>query len=103
MEMQPAALMVHVTDWQAGFAWYRRAFPGAEAVELAGGAFKALRIGDFTLEIVWSDAKVPSGKAGTACTGRSLILLTRLRTLSSWDLNYTGAQCPSNTDWECAR
>lgn len=65
MEMQPAALMVHVSDWQEGFAWYRQAFAGAEVVELAGGAFKALRIGEFTLEIVWSDAKVPSGKAGT--------------------------------------
>ena len=63
--MRPTALLVHVDDWEAGFSWYREAFPGATIVELPEFEFRALRIGNFITEIVRSDEKVPSGKAGT--------------------------------------
>lgn len=63
--MQPAALMVHVNDWEAGFSWYREAFPEATVVGIPKFNFKALRIGDFVIEVVRSDEKVPGGKAGT--------------------------------------
>ena len=63
--MRPTALLVHVDDWEAGFSWYREAFPGATIVELPEFEFRALRIGNFIIEIVRSDEKVPSGKAGT--------------------------------------
>lgn len=63
--MQPAALLIHVCDWEAGFSWYRKAFPEAAIVELPEFEFKVLRIDDFVIEIVRSDEKVRSGKAGT--------------------------------------
>ncbi len=63
--MQPVAILVHVQDWMAGFSWYQEAFPEATIVELPEFEFKALRIGDFVIEVVDSDEKVPSGKAGT--------------------------------------
>ncbi len=63
--MQPAALLVHVRDWEAGFSWYREAFPEATVVELPVFEFRVLRIGSFTIEVVRSDEKVPSRKAGT--------------------------------------
>lgn len=63
--MQPAALLIHVRDWEAGFSWYGKAFPEAVAIEVPEFNFKALRIGNFVIEIVCSDEKVPSGKAGT--------------------------------------
>jgi predicted enzyme related to lactoylglutathione lyase len=63
--IQPAALLIHVCDWEVGFSWYRKAFPEAVVVELPEFEFRYLRIGDFVLEIVRSDEKVPSGKAGT--------------------------------------
>lgn len=45
--------------------WYQKAFPAATIVEMPEFAFRALRIGDFLIEVVSSDKKVPSGKAGT--------------------------------------
>lgn len=63
--MKPAALLVHVPDWEVGLAWYRKAFPGAAVLELPEFGFRALRIGDFAIEVVCSDETVPSGRAGT--------------------------------------
>ncbi|MDO3386877.1 glyoxalase [Gilvimarinus sp. SDUM040013] len=63
--MKPAALLIHVRDWEAGFIWYRKAFPNAIVVEFPEFEFRALRIDDFMIEILRSDEKVASGKAGT--------------------------------------
>jgi predicted enzyme related to lactoylglutathione lyase len=63
--MQPAALLVHVRDWETGFSWYREAFPDAMVIELPDYGFRTLRVGSFTIEVVRSDEKVPSGKSGT--------------------------------------
>jgi predicted enzyme related to lactoylglutathione lyase len=58
------ALMIHVPSPSDALAWYRRAFPGAEQVNLIGG-LHALRIGEVQLEFVPADDKVTSGAAGT--------------------------------------
>ena len=63
--MKPAALLIHVCDWEAGFAWYSKVFPDAIVEEILEFDFRALRIDDFVIEIVKSDEKVASGKAGT--------------------------------------
>lgn len=63
--MHPIALLVHVEDWETGFLWYQKAFPEATIVEMPEFDFRALRIGDFLIEVVRSDEKVPSGRAGT--------------------------------------
>lgn len=65
LDMRPTALLVHVRDWESGFSWYQEAFPEASIVELPEFEFKALRIGEFVIEVVRSDEKVPSGRAGT--------------------------------------
>lgn len=63
--MKPTALLIHVSDLESCLSWYQSAFPDAELIEFPEFEFKALRIHGFTIEIVRSDAKVPSGKAGT--------------------------------------
>ncbi len=65
--MQPIALMVPVPDWEAGLAWYQRAFPDAEVISLPEFDFRVLRLGDFLIEVVSSDEKVSSGMSGTIC------------------------------------
>ena len=65
--MQPIALMIPVPDWEAGIAWYQRAFPDAELISLPEFGFRVLRLGDFLIEVVSSDEKVPSGMSGTIC------------------------------------
>ena len=63
--MYPTALLVHAPDWELGFAWYKEAFPCAKTIEMPEFNFRALQIGEFLIEVVRSDKKVPSGKAGT--------------------------------------
>lgn len=63
--MQPIAVLIHVPDWEMGFSWYQKAFSGAVVVEMPEFNFRALRIGDFFIEVVRADDKVPSGKSGT--------------------------------------
>ncbi len=63
--MHPAVILVPVPDWEVGFLWYQKAFPGAEVVVIPEYDFKVLQIGCFTIEVVRSDDKVPSGRSGT--------------------------------------
>lgn len=63
--MKPYAVLIHVPDWEKGFLWYHKAFPTAKVVDLPEFKFKALQLDDFLIEIVSSDEKVASGKAGT--------------------------------------
>lgn len=63
--MKPIAILIHAPDWEAGFSWYQKAFPDAVVVKLPEFDFRALRIGDFFIEIVRADEKVSSGKSGT--------------------------------------
>ncbi|PJE57248.1 VOC family protein [Marinomonas sp. BSi20584] len=63
--MKPAALLVHVCDWEKGFNWYQKAFPSAVPVDFPDFDFRALQMQGFMIEVVRSDEKVPSGKAGT--------------------------------------
>lgn len=60
-----AAVLVHVSDTDAGLAWYRRAFPQAVLETSEPSGFEFLRIGMTQLEIVPADDKVPSGPAGS--------------------------------------
>jgi predicted enzyme related to lactoylglutathione lyase len=60
------ALMVHVGDVDAAFAWYRRAF--AQAVKKTIPAphdYSYLDIDGFMLELAPADEKVASGAAGS--------------------------------------
>lgn len=65
MQLEPVAIMVPVPHWQTGFEWYKKAFPEAETILLPESDFRALKIGEFTIEVVSSDEKVPSAMAGT--------------------------------------
>ncbi|WP_431685605.1 VOC family protein [Hahella sp. NBU794] len=59
----PTAILIHVNDIEAGLAWYKKAFPSAR--ERCVDGFRYLDVEGFHIEIVWADAKVPAGKAGT--------------------------------------
>ena len=60
-----AAVMIHVSDIQAGLAWYGRAFPMAVRERIDALAFEYLAIGPVMLELVPADEKVASGAAGS--------------------------------------
>ncbi|UGA39846.1 hypothetical protein JOS77_10850 [Chromobacterium haemolyticum] len=66
-----AAVLIHVADWRAGLAWYQRAFPAAQAVDLPEFDFACLEWQGVRLEIVQADAKVGSGAAGSVVYWRS--------------------------------
>jgi predicted enzyme related to lactoylglutathione lyase len=59
------AVLVHVADWRAGLAWYRRAFPAAKAVHPEGREWECIEVDGVQIEVVPADEKVPSGSAGT--------------------------------------
>ena len=65
MKSSIAAVMVHVPDVEAGFAWYERAFPGARRVLRESPAFEFLSLGEVSIEIVPEDTKCASGAAGS--------------------------------------
>ncbi len=65
MQSAIAAVMVHVTDVEAGLAWYRRAFTNARLESVGEPAFKRLNVGEIHIEVVPADDKVPSGPAGS--------------------------------------
>ena len=54
--MRPAALLVHVPDWEVGLSWYQKAFPDAVVVEFPEFKFRALQLDDFVIEIVRNDS-----------------------------------------------
>lgn len=61
-----AAVMVHVEDVAAAFAWYARAFPEARRVfGVAVRAFEYLALEGVRIEIVPADAKVAAGASGS--------------------------------------
>ena len=59
------AVLVHVDDWRAGLAWYRRAFPSGKTVNPDGGEWECIEVDGVQIEVVQADEKVPSGSAGT--------------------------------------
>ena len=59
------AVMVHVSDIQAGLAWYQRAFPSAVRAYARAYDFEFLSVGSTQLEVVLADEKVASGAAGS--------------------------------------
>ncbi|HEV7323073.1 MAG TPA: VOC family protein [Ensifer sp.] len=60
-----AAILVHVSDPEAGLAWYQRAFPHAERQWLEAFDFAYLKVGTVDLELVQADEKLASGAAGS--------------------------------------
>jgi predicted enzyme related to lactoylglutathione lyase len=59
------AVLVHVSDVQAGLAWYQLAFSTAIRSYIAESNFEFLDIGGIQLEIVPSDEKVAAGACGS--------------------------------------
>jgi predicted enzyme related to lactoylglutathione lyase len=59
-----AAVLVHVSEPEAGRAWYGRAFPEAQHLKLEDG-FELLQLQGTSIEIVPADEKVQSGPAGS--------------------------------------
>ena len=60
-----SAVLVHVSDVQAGLDWYQRAFPSALRRRIDEFDFEYLAVGDVSLELVPADEKVSSGAAGS--------------------------------------
>jgi len=60
-----AAVMVHVSDMEAGLAWYQQAFPSGVRTYAGANEFEFLSIGSTQLEVVLADEKVASGAAGS--------------------------------------
>ena len=60
-----AAVMVHVSDPEAGLDWYQQALPCAERVQIGDKGFACLLVGHVHIEIVRADEKVGSGPSGT--------------------------------------
>ena len=63
--MKPSAVMIHVADLSIALDWYKKAFPNAVDTGRASENFIQLQISGFLIELVKSDEKVCSGKAGT--------------------------------------
>jgi predicted enzyme related to lactoylglutathione lyase len=59
------AVLVHVSDVQAGLDWYQLAFSTAIRSYIAEPNFEFLEIGGIQLEIVPSDEKVSAGACGS--------------------------------------
>jgi hypothetical protein len=60
-----AGVMVHVSDVQAGIAWYSQAFPQAKRYFAPGTDFEVRSLCGVQIEVVAADTKVSSGAAGT--------------------------------------
>lgn len=60
-----AAVLVHVSDVEAGLAWYQQAFPAAVRSRIGTDNFEVLSVGNVQVEIVPSDEKVSSGACGS--------------------------------------
>ena len=60
-----AAVMIHVSDVEAGLSWYQAAFPGSQRQKIAEFDFIYLDYKSTMLEIVKADDKVASGAAGS--------------------------------------
>lgn len=61
--MKPIANLIHATNVELAFQWYKRAFP--QAIEKTSGDFTYLDVAGFALEIVHADEKVSAGRAGS--------------------------------------
>jgi uncharacterized protein len=59
------AVMIHVQDWRVALAWYERAFPTSDRLDLPGIDWAYLRVDGVSIELVPADAKVAAGTAGT--------------------------------------
>ncbi|MFN2134550.1 MAG: SulP family inorganic anion transporter, partial [Candidatus Promineifilaceae bacterium] len=80
--VRPVMVRVPVAEWEAGLAWYEKAFPQAKRVEQASG-FIALDIGGIALEVVDADEQSPSGAAGSVVYWRTADLEARLAALEA--------------------
>ena len=60
-----AAVMVHVSEVEAGIAWYERALPTARRESAGEPPFERLAVGEVFIEIVPADSKVSSGASGS--------------------------------------
>lgn len=60
-----AAVLVHVSDVQAGLAWYQQAFSSAVRLQVEATGFEFLSIRGVQLELVPSDEEVASGACGS--------------------------------------
>jgi predicted enzyme related to lactoylglutathione lyase len=66
MLFQPiTAVLIHVSDVQAGIDWYQLAFPTAVRSYITESNFEFLNISGIQLEIVPSDEKVAAGACGS--------------------------------------
>ena len=63
--MPIVAVMVHVTDVEAGLRWYQQAFPLAKRKSISEPFFEYLDLNGVSIEIVPADEKVASGAAGS--------------------------------------
>jgi predicted enzyme related to lactoylglutathione lyase len=61
-----AAVMIHVTNVEAGLSWYQQAFPGAIRMRITDPIeFEYLDADGISIEIVPADEEVASGSAGS--------------------------------------
>jgi len=66
MQHPIAAVMVHVSDIDAGLTWYQRAFPNAKRLSIDEPFnFEYLDIDGIAIEIVEADVLVASGACGS--------------------------------------
>ncbi len=75
--------MIHAPDSGLGLDWYQKAFPGSVRQVEQRSQFEYITIDDTNLEVVVSDAKVPSGAAGTVVYWHTVAFEKRLRFLLS--------------------
>ena len=61
-----AAVMIHVTDWKEGLAWYAKAFPEAKRISYPEFEFECLELNGVQIELVTADEKIGMGTAGLA-------------------------------------
>jgi len=63
--LQPAAVLIHVTDVESALSWYQNLFDSAKLSHHESNKLAVLDINGFLLEIVEADNKVANGKSGT--------------------------------------
>lgn len=59
-----SAVMIHVSDWEEGLAWYEKAFPQSKRIRYPEFQFECLELNGIQIEIVNADEKVGVGAFG---------------------------------------
>jgi predicted enzyme related to lactoylglutathione lyase len=83
LEPTIAAVMVPVTNVAEALDWYERAFPGAIRSSASNPKFEFLVVRGVRIELVPSDAKMPSGPGGSVVYWRVPQLEPALQHLES--------------------